>query len=252
MPAWLLGTALGAGLSALQSAQANSDQKRAKRKYLEYLDKIKVNPLEEQKLLDSTGDVYLGQTVDAMNSSVGQGNLLNRDTQTALIKAKGLSARATAQAQQKQSIFDFNKNIDMKKAGAELQMPDQSLDFGAIAAGGLTGAQVGMGIESAMEENELLSEQKNWWKKLNNPVGSNTTTNNIGITSGANNGVSLGKGLNLNIPSDVQSALTLPSVFNNPNLPLLNTFNKTSKNKYGKPNKINPYGTGQPRSERIN
>lgn len=166
MPAWLIGAGIGAGLSALQSAKANSDQKRAKRKYLEYLDKIKVNPLEEQKLLDSTGDVYLNQTVDAMNSSVGQGNLLNRDTMTAIIKAKGLAARAGAQAQQKQGIFDFNKKIDLQKANAELQMPDQSLDFGAIAAGGLAGAQVGMGIESAMEENELLNQQTEWWKRL--------------------------------------------------------------------------------------
>lgn len=250
MPAWLLGTALGAGLSALQSAQANSDQKRAKRKYLEYLDKIKVNPLEEQKLLDSTGDVYLGQTVDAMNSSVGQGNLLNRDTQTALIKAKGLSARATAQAQQKQSIFDFNKNIDMKKAGAELQMPDQSLDFGAIAAGGLTGAQVGMGIESAMEENKYLEKLSN--KFLGGDKAGLDYGKDFGLNQVIPNTV---KGINEGLykddftdPLDLNKGLPLA----NTNVGYLDKFNKFSKKKYGKPNKINPYGTGQPRSGRIN
>lgn len=192
MAGWLIGAALGAGLSALQSAQANSDQKRAKRKYLQYLDKVKVNPLEEQKLLDATGDVYMGQTVDAMNSSVGQGNLLNRDTQMALIKAKGLGARASAQVQQKGKIFDFNKSIDLKKAEAEMAMPDQGLDFGAIAAGGLAGAQTGMGIESALQESKLLDEQMGWFKKLNLNTGET-----VGIDSKNRNALNplLNKGL---------------------------------------------------------
>lgn len=158
MSAWLIGAGIGAALSGIQSANENAENKRAKRKYLEYLDKVKVSPLEEQKLLDSTGDVYMNQIMDTMNSSVGQGNLYNRDTAMALMKAKGLDARAGAISEQKKSIFNFNKDIDMKKAGVELSMPDRGLDFGAIAAGGIAGAQLGMGIESAIAENKYLDK----------------------------------------------------------------------------------------------
>lgn len=231
---WLAGAALGAGLSAIQSANENADRKKQKRKYLEYLDKAKVDPLEEQKLLDSTSDVYMGQTMNALNSSVGQGNLYNRDTQMALIKAKALNARAGALTEQKRGIFDFNKKIDLQKAGAELQMPDQSLDFGAIAAGAMGGAQVGMGIESAIEENAYSEAMRNKFFGEGDKAGLDYGKD-FGLNQVIPNTV---KGINEGLYKDWNNPLTLnkelPSadfgdILSNSFLPSLG---KVKKNKY--------------------
>lgn len=166
----------GALLSAIQGFNKQSARKKQKQKYLEYLDKLKLSPIEKEIKIDQIGDYYLTGTMDALNSSIGQGNLLNKDAALSIIKSKMLGQRASAMADISNKLDEFNKNIDLNKAMAEIEMPDQPFDIGSIVSGGLIGAQLGLQIDSASKTQDLMDNYINSMNQQNQHVPLNENT----------------------------------------------------------------------------